>query len=94
MSVVCWKEKAAVGATVLDLAVRSNEMLAVKTAVDLDSYNGQQQGIEQGPDAVERENDRLRDQMRDGVDTENRRTLTPSEVRPVGPRTPRLRIRP
>lgn len=88
-----WRENLAIGAAVLGLAVGANEMLSVKTPDDYQKYR-QQEIVEQGSDATEMDNDRKRDQMRDGLGTENSRKNTPGEVRPADPKLPKLRIRP
>ena len=83
----------AIGATVLGMAVGANELLSVKTPDDYRQYR-QQQIVEQGSDAVEKENDRKRDQVRDGIDAENTRKVTLREMRPAEPKVPKIRIRP
>lgn len=88
-----WKESVVIGATVLGMAAGVNQMLAVKTPADYEKYQ-QQEIVDQGSDAVEMDNNRKRDQLRDGIDAENSRKLVPSELRPAEPVVPKLRIRP
>jgi hypothetical protein len=87
------KTGAVIFCTTLGLAVGANELLSVETPDGYQKYR-QQQIVEQGSDAVEMENDRKRDRLRDSIDAENNRKLTPSEVRPAEPKVPQLRIRP
>lgn len=88
-----WKENTVIGAAVLGMTVGANELLSVKTPDDYQKYR-QQQIVEQGSDAVEMENDRMRDQLRDGIDAENSRKLVPGEMRPPESKVPTLKIRP
>ena len=90
---MAWRTNVVIGATVLGMAVGANEMLSVKTPDDYEKYR-QQQIVEQGADATEMENDRKRDQLRDGIDAENNRKHIPGEVRPAEPKLPKLRVRP
>lgn len=78
--------------TTLAMAVGVNEVLQVKTPEDAQRYRQQQQ-IEQGGDAVEMENEHNQEKLPGGIDAENSRKLTPSEVRPVDPHL-KLRLRP
>lgn len=88
-----WKTNLLIGAAVLGLAVDVGDVLSVHNGEDYKKYQHQQQ-IQQGSDAVEMQNDRQRDKLPDGIDAENSRILTPSEVRPAEPKLPRLRLKP
>jgi hypothetical protein len=89
-----FKTGAVIFCATLGLAVGVNQALQVKTPEDLQKYRQEQQ-VEQGSDAQEQENDRRRDQLRYGIDAENRERLVPGELRPKDePKIPRLRLRP
>lgn len=88
-----WKTNVLVGTAVLGMAVGVNDMLAVRTADDYQKYR-QRQIVHQGSDTVDLENERQRAKLPGGIDSENMRNLTPSELRPADPGLPRFRIRP
>lgn len=85
-----WKETAAIGFTVVGLAVGANEMLMPNSPEQTDQQRRQQQ-VEDLSDSQEKQNDKWRDDLGDGIDAEEQRKLQPGEHRPGQP--PRIRIR-
>lgn len=80
------------GATVLGLAVGANQMLAPRTPEQVQQYQQEQQ-VENGSDAGDRDHERLREQLPNDLTAENLRELTPGEYRDVDPRL-NVRFRP
>jgi hypothetical protein len=86
-----WKTNVVIGMTVLGGVVGVNQMLSVKTPDDMKHYRQEQQ-IEQGGDAVDMQNERNQEKLPGGIDAENSRKLTPSELRSADPHLkPRIR---
>jgi hypothetical protein len=83
------RQNLAIGLTVLGLAIGANQALEPRTPDDLRRQQ-QEQRVEDLGDAVERQNDKHRDDAADHVDAENRRRTTPGEHRP--PSGTRLRL--
>jgi hypothetical protein len=88
-----WKSSVVTGATILGLLVGANELLMPKTPQQLDQYR-REQLVEQASDAVEKENERRRDELPGEIDAEKDRILRPGEYGPAEPKRPRLRLRP
>lgn len=84
------KTTAAIGASVIALAVGANQALMPSTPQELDQQLRQSQ-TEQLSDAQERETGRQRDAGNDHLDAELERKNVPGEHRP--PEVPHIRIR-
>lgn len=87
------RDSALVAASVVVLAVGANELLQPASPGD-DRQTPRQGQLDDLSDADENSKGRMRDEVNDLVDAEERRRITPGETRRPEPQRPRVRLRP
>lgn len=86
------KETAAIGLTVIGLAIGANQMLEPTSPREVREQHQQQQVQDLG-DANEKQNDKLRDDLNNSIDAENRQKAQPGEYRPDERPKPKIKLR-